>query len=104
MFERKRLGILVLLLVLCPGFLAGQAQDSRKLLKKVDPVYPDLAQKMNLRGTVKVEVLISPNGSVQTVTVLGGHPVLASAVSDAVKQWKYSSSSEDTKKILEFKF
>jgi len=107
MIDKKRLlswGTLVLVAVLCCGMTFGQAQENRKLLKKVDPAYPELAQRMNLRGTVKVEIVIAANGSVQSVTVLGGHPVLAGAVTQAVKQWKYSSSTEDTKKELEFKF
>lgn len=81
----------------------GQAQEARKLLKKVDPVYPELAQRMNLRGTVKVEVSIAANGAVENVTVLGGNPVLAAAVTDAVKQRKYASGPEEVKRI-EFKF
>jgi hypothetical protein len=34
---------------------------------------------------------------------LGGNPVLAKAVEEAVKQWKYASGSAETRK-LEFKF
>ena len=93
-----------LAIVLCLGTSSAWPQEGRKLIKKVDPVYPELAQKMNLRGTVKVEIVIVANGSVRNITVLGGHPVLATAVTDAVKQWKYASGSEETKKILEFKF
>jgi TonB family protein len=110
MTTRRRLlvwGSLCLALIVNAGLVvspASRAEENRKLLKKVEPVYPELAQRMNLRGTVKVEITISPSGSVQNVTVLGGNPVLANAVTDAVKQWKYSSSSEETKKTLEFKF
>ena len=80
-----------------------RAQEGRKLVKKVDPVYPDLARKMNMTGTVKVEVSIGADGSVNQVRTLGGNPVLATAVEDAVKQWKYASGAAETKK-LEFKF
>jgi protein TonB len=109
MFDKKPLlccAYLCIVLLLLGCLSIAQAQDSqgRKLLKKVDPVYPELAQKMNLRGTVKVDIAIAPDGSIRTVSVLGGHPVLAAAVASAVKQWKYASSSEETKKILEFKF
>ena len=107
MIDKKRLfswGTTLLAVVLCCGVILGQTQEERKLLKKVDPAYPQLAERMHLRGTVKVEILIAPNGSVMSVTVLGGHPVLAGAVTDALKQWKYSSAPDDTKKTLEFKF
>lgn len=84
--------------------VASRSQENRKLIKKVDPVYPDLARKMNMAGTVKVEITIATDGSVKDVKTLGGNPVLVQAVEDAVKQWKYASGSEETKKALEFKF
>lgn len=79
------------------------AQENRKLLKKVEPVYPELARRMNMTGTVKVEINIAADGSVSDIKTLGGNPVLAAAVEDAVKQWKYASGPAETKK-LEFKF
>lgn len=79
------------------------SQENRRLVKKVEPVYPDLARKMNMTGTVKVEITIAADGSVREVRTLGGNPVLATAVEDAVKQWKYASGVAETKK-LEFKF
>ena len=82
----------------------GQGQENRKLIKKVDPVYPDLARKMNMTGTVKVEITIGTDGSVKDVKTLGGNPVLVQAVEEAVKQWKYANGPEETKKALEFKF
>lgn len=86
-------------------FAAGsRGQENRKLIKKVDPVYPDLARKMNMTGTVKVEITIGTDGSVKDVKTLGGNPVLVQAVEEAVKQWKYANGPEETKKALEFKF
>jgi protein TonB len=108
MIDRTRLPgwgfVFLMFVLLCAGSPPAWPQEGRKLVKKVDPAYPELAQKMNLRGAVKVEIVIAANGSVQNVTVLGGHPVLSAAVADAVKQWKYASGPEETKKILEFKF
>ena len=84
--------------------LAGAGQEERKAIKTVDPVYPPLAQKMNLQGVVKVEVTIGSDGAVKSVKTLGGNPVLSQAVEDAVKQWKYPSGPGETKKVLQFKF
>ena len=92
----------ITVLFLWPGDSWGQ--ESRKLIKKVDPVYPDLARKMHMTGTVKVEISIATDGNVHEVKLLGGNPVLAAAVEDAVKQWKYASGTAETKKALEFKF
>ena len=95
---------LVLSLILVSFPAGSRAQENRKLIKKVDPVYPDLARKMNMTGTVKVEITIATDGSVKDVKTLGGNPVLVQAVEEAVKQWKYASGPEETKKALEFKF
>lgn len=84
--------------------LASVGQEDRKAIKTVDPVYPPLAQKMNLQGVVKVEVTIGSDGAVKFVKTLGGNPVLSQAVEDAVKQWKYPSGPGETKKVLQFKF
>ena len=94
------LALSAMLLFFCANI---RAQENRKLLKKVDPVYPDLARRMNMTGTVKVEISIAADGSVKEVRTLGGNPVLVVAVEDAVKQWKYASGPAETKK-LEFKF
>ena len=95
------LALSIILLLSCAS---THGQESRKLIKKVDPVYPDLARKMNLTGTVKVEITIGADGVVNEVRTLGGNPVLVVAVEDAVKQWKYASAVAETKKALEFKF
>jgi protein TonB len=109
MIERKllfRLSCPLLALTSLGTFSYAQTQEvqGRKLVKKVEPEYPDLAQKLRLRGFVKVELTIATDGSVRNVTVLGGNPVLAQAVTDAVKQWKYAPASTETKTNLEFKF
>lgn len=76
----------------------------RRAKTKVEPVYPELARKMNISGTVKIEVVVAPNGSVKEARVVGGHPVLANAALDAAKKWKFEPSSGDSAGIIDFKF
>src|ERR1700732_939490 len=71
----------------------GQDEISRKAKSKVNAIYPELARKMNLTGTVKVEVVVLPNGTVKGARVVGGHPVLANAALDAVKKWRFEPAS-----------
>jgi TonB family protein len=109
MIERNplfRLGYLLLVLIPIGTLSYAQSQEAqgRKLVRKVEPEYPDLAQKLHLKGFVKVELTIATDGSIRNVTVLGGNPVLAQAVTDAVKQWKYAPGSAETKTNVEFKF
>ncbi len=76
----------------------------RRAKVKVQPVYPDLARKMNLTGTVKVSVTVAPNGTVKDAKVLGGHPVLATAALDAVKKWRFEPASVESSGVVDFKF
>ena len=95
------------MLVLLALFLTtgAQAQEAaRKIKSTVAPVYPDLAKKMNVSGTVKVTVTIAPSGSVTATKVVGGHPLLVDAAVDAVKRWKYESGPDESKQTVEIKF
>lgn len=71
---------------------------------KVTPAYPQLAKRMNIRGTVKVEVVIAANGLVKTARVIGGHPLLVEPAVDAVRQWKYEPGPAETTTTVEFHF
>src|SRR6476659_6202234 len=53
--------------------------SDRKIASRVAPTYPELAKKMHIRGMVKVEAVVRPNGSVKSTRVLGGNPVLVDA-------------------------
>jgi TonB family protein len=70
----------------------------------VQPEYPELARKMNITGTVKVQVVVAPNGSVKDAKVVGGHPVLASAALDAVKKWRFEPAANESTGVVDFKF
>ena len=85
-----------------PAF--GDEEGSRKVKTRVSPVYPDLAKRMKIAGTVKVEVVIAANGSVKSTKVIGGHPLLVDPSVEAVKRWKYEPASGDTVETVEFKF
>jgi hypothetical protein len=53
--------------------IAVSAQEGRKLIEQPAPAYPEVARRARLSGTVKVEVLIAPDGRVKNVKVIGGH-------------------------------
>ena len=66
--------------------------DTRKSVKSSAPVYPAIAAKMRIEGTVKLEATIDPDGSVSDVKVVSGHQLLVQAAVDAVKKWKYEAA------------
>jgi protein TonB len=86
---------------------AQQSQNDelvRRAKSKVQPVYPELARKMNISGTVKIEVVVAPNGSVKDARVVGGHPVLANSALDAAKKWRFEPAPGESTGIIDFKF
>ena len=87
---------------------AQQAQNTEEFVRraksKVQPPYPDLARKMNISGTVKVEVVVTPGGVVKEARVVGGHPVLASGALEAAKKWRFEPASVETTGVIDFRF
>jgi TonB family protein len=80
------------------------AQEGRKLISQPAPAYPEVAKHARLSGTVKVEVLIAPDGTVKNVRVIGGHPLFVDATLEALKKWKYAPSNAEVTAALEFNF
>ena len=85
-------------------FAAHAAADTRKPVANPDPEYPEIARRMNLNGTVKVELVIAADGTIKSAKVLGGHPVLADAVQKALKKWRYAPGASETIMQVDFKF
>ena len=61
----------------------------QNLIEKVEPVYPPLAKQVRVQGKVKLQVVISKTGRVDSVNVVSGHPLLVQAAMNAVRQWQY---------------
>ena len=71
-----------------PVRIGGQVQ-APALLKRVEPIYPSIAQLAAIDGIVILDAIIDEHGRVQSVKVLRGHPLLSKAATDAVQQWEY---------------
>ena len=56
----------------------------------VAPVYPALAKTARAEGVVELELLVGANGSVESVSVIKGVPLITEAAIQAVRQWKYA--------------
>lgn len=94
-------------MVLGTTVVAQQAvtdDSKRKIKSRVQPVYPELARRMNVSGKVKIEVTVAPDGHVRSARPIGGHPLLVKSCADAVKEWKFVASPEESTQILEFEF
>jgi protein TonB len=60
-----------------------------KLVKKVIPAYPPLARTARVFGVVHLLGIIAKDGTIQNLQLISGHPLLAHAALEAVKQWVY---------------
>src|SRR3984893_18700957 len=67
----------------------GGAVQAAKIINRVQPTYPPLARQTRISGTVKLHAIIGKDGSVQSLQVIAGHPLLVQSALDAVKQWRY---------------
>jgi len=82
-----------------------EAPGSKRHVKYLGkPAYPELAKKLNLAGTVKVEVIVGADGKVKRTRVLGGHPVLAAEAEKAALQSEFDAGPKETTEVIEFRF
>ena len=99
--------VLLIVLVLSfslgvPGMAHGQqssAEGVRRVVKRVEPRYPDMARKINLGGTVKVVAVVTSDGNVKKVEPVGGSPLLVEAAQTAISQWKYAPGTESRESV-----
>lgn len=107
----RRVGGVLAVVVMVAGMgtqgIRAQNSDNeivRRAKNKVQPEYPELARKMNITGTVKVQVVVSPNGSIKDAKIVGGHPVLATAALEAIKKWRFEPAPVESSGVVDFKF
>ncbi len=99
-------GVIALgMVVFSPAFSLAQEQpEARKIVSRVIPEYPELARKMQMTGTVRVEASVAPNGKVKFTQVRGGSPVLVKAAVDAIEKWRWAPAAQETKELIELNF
>ena len=98
------LGLVAVSPVVSPVRGYAQEELTRKVKNKVTPVYPEIARRMSITGTVRLAVVVSPGGALKSTKVVGGHPLLVNAAMDALKRWKFEPAAEESSGVVEFKF
>ena len=76
----------------------------RPLVRYVKPVTPEIAHKMQLKGTVKLEATVSSSGRVMDVKPLGGHPILVQAATLAVRDWVFEPNGQTSTTLVTLEF
>jgi protein TonB len=68
--------------------VGGQVENAR-LIFQPKPEYPPLAKMARIQGAVRLEAIISKDGTIQDLKVVSGHPLLVKAALEAVQRWRY---------------
>ena len=68
--------------------VGGNVQQAR-LVRQPKPVYPPLARQARIQGVVRLTAIIAQDGTIQSLQVVSGHPLLVPSALEAVKQWQY---------------
>lgn len=63
--------------------------EAAKLVNKVTPQYPSIAQSAHIQGTVVLHAVIAKDGTVQQVQYVSGPSLLMASAMRAVREWKY---------------
>ncbi len=72
-----------------PLRVGGDVREPKRIVS-VPPVYPELAVRARLQGTVVVEATLNERGRVVNVSLVEGSPLLTQSALDAVSKWVYS--------------
>ncbi len=67
----------------------SQGVSKGLLIYRIEPTYPPIARAARIQGVVVLAAIIDKHGNIQNLQVVSGHPMLAPAAIDAVKQWRY---------------
>jgi periplasmic protein TonB len=68
--------------------VGGQVQAGR-VISAPRPIYPVLAKEAKVSGVVQLDIVIGPDGRVESLKVVSGPPLLVEAAMNAVRQWTY---------------
>ena len=71
------------------------AEAIKSALNKPNPEYSTMARQMKVVGKVEVEATVGTDGSVESVRVLTGNPLLTNSTVNAVKKWKFTPFTQN---------
>jgi TonB family protein len=75
--------------------IEDRAEQPGKLVRQVRPVYPAEAKEARITGKVRLEAVVAKDGKIQDLKIASGHPLLAAAAVEAVRQWEYAPVEKD---------
>ena len=85
-------------------FAQDDEEPRREVVHTVPPTYPALAARMHISGSVRVGVVVQPNGVVAKAHALSGHPLLEPAAVQAVRKWRFAPGQGWSSNVVEVRF
>ncbi len=76
-----------------------KVEEKPVAIKKVNPVYPDLARKAGLEGKVFLRFQVGRDGRVSRIQVLKGQEIFRQAAIDAVAQFLFKPAMQNDKPV-----
>jgi len=77
----------------CAWAEAGKRVTKEQALEaatsRVQPGYPPMARQFNIEGSVELEAVISEEGTIDSVNIVSGNPILTKPAVEALKKWKF---------------
>ena len=103
-FAEKTLSRAAVIALMLAMTLQAFAADARIVRARVAPAYPEIAKRMRVEGTVKLEASVDQRGDVTEVKELSGNHTLALAAKEALMKWKFAPASNDSNETIEISF
>lgn len=102
-FYRKASAAFLALAIIVLAALPTCALE-RKVQRRVPPNYPELARRMHIEGSVRVEATVAPDGQVTSTKAVSGNPLLKSAAAQAIRKWKFVPEGNGSTENVEVDF
>ena len=80
------------------------AQPVRAIKQRIAPHYPEIARRMHVSGSVRVEATVNADGTVAATKAVTGNRMLSDAAEDAVRKWKFVPAAEQSKVEVDVNF
>jgi TonB family protein len=72
-----------------PRAFTAQTHRASHLTTFAEPAYPITAKENRIEGKVILDAVIGTDGTVKELSIREGHPLLAEAAAQTVRQWRY---------------
>lgn len=82
-----------------PVYQFWAVSEKPEVIQQVTPVYPELAKRAGIEGSVILKVLVDLKGDVEDIEILKTHPLLEASAIAAVKQFKFTPGKQRDKTV-----